>query len=216
MQLSKRLQTVAHLVHTGGVVADIGCDHGFTIIYLVMNQLASAGIAMDVADGPLMRAKEHIHQYGLDNRIALRKSDGLQQLVEGEADTILISGIGGALMERILREFPHVTQSAKELVLSPQSEIYKVRHALHDLGFVIAQEEMVFDQGKYYTIIRCERGSEHYFTEEEYIYGGYLMRTRHSAGTADYLRYFESEITGCIVSDRKAKVLLWGNRLKWK
>ena len=94
MQLSKRLQTVAHLVHTGGVVADIGCDHGFTIIYLVMNQLASAGIAMDVADAPLMRAKEHIHQYGLDNRIALRKSDGLQQLVEGEADTILISGIG--------------------------------------------------------------------------------------------------------------------------
>ena len=55
MQLSKRLQTVAHLVHSGGVVADIGCDHGFTIIYLVMNQLASAGIAMDVADGPLMR-----------------------------------------------------------------------------------------------------------------------------------------------------------------
>ena len=113
MQLSKRLQTVAHLVHSGGVVADIGCDHGFTTIYLVMNQLASAGIAMDVADGPLMRAKEHIHQYGLDNRIALRKSDGLQQLVEGEADTILISGIGGALMER-RREFPHVTQSAKE------------------------------------------------------------------------------------------------------
>ena len=37
-----------------------------------------------------------------------------------------------------------------------------------------------------------------------------------SSGTADYLRYFESEITGCIVSDRKAKVLLWGNRLKWK
>lgn len=246
MQLSKRLQTVAHLVHSGGVVADIGCDHGFTIIYLVMNQLASAGIAMDVADGPLMRAKEHIHQYGLDNRIALRKSDGLQQLVEGEADTILISGIGGALMERILREFPHVTQSAKELVLSPQSEIYKVRHALHDLGFVIAQEEMVFDQGKYYTIIRCERGSEHYFTEEEYIWrvpdanetsgisGIYAKRAcagaacfggnagytageeADSAGTADYLRYFESEITGCIVSDRKAKVLLWGNRLKWK
>ena len=198
MQLSKRLQTVAHLVHSGGVVADIGCDHGFTIIYLVMNQLASAGIAMDVADGPLMRAKEHIHQYGLDNRIALRKSDGLQQLVEGEADTILISGIGGALMERILREFPHVTQSAKVPVLSqtvlralsPQSEIYKVRHALHDLGFVIAQEEMVFDQGKYYTIIRCERGSEHYFTEEEYIYGGDLMRTRHPV----FLEYMQKEL----------------------
>ena len=140
------------------------------MLILDVNQLASAGIAMDVADGPLMRAKEHIHQYGLDNRIALRKSDGLQQLVEGEADTILISGIGGALMERILREFPHVTQSAKELVLSPQSEIYKVRHALHDLGFV--------------------RGSEHYFTEEEYIYGGYLMRTRHPV----FLEYMQKEL----------------------
>ena len=103
MQLSKRLQTVAHLVHSGGVVADIGCDHGFTIIYLVMNQLASAGIAMDVADGPLIRAKEHIHQYGLDNRIALRKSDGLQQLVEGEADTILISGMFFSLFKSICR-----------------------------------------------------------------------------------------------------------------
>ena len=230
MQLSKRLQTVAHLVHSGGVVADIGCDHGFTIIYLVMNQLASAGIAMDVADGPLMRAKEHIHQYGLDNRIALRKSDGLQQLVEGEADTILISGIGGALMERILREFPHVTQSAKELVLSPQSEIYKVRHALHDLGFVIAQEEMVFDQGKYYTIIwRVPDANETSGISGIYAkracagaacFGGNAGYTAgeeaDSSGTADYLRYFESEITGCIVSDRKAKVLLWGNRLKWK
>ena len=81
-------------------------------------------------------------------------------------------------------------RSAKELVLSPQSEIYKVRHALHDLGFVIAQEEMVFDQGKYYTIIRCERGSEHYFTEEEYIYGGYLMRTRHPV----FLEYMQKEL----------------------
>lgn len=190
MQLSKRLQTVAHLVHSGGVVADVGCDHGFTIIYLVEKHLAAAGIAMDVADGPLERAREHIMQHGLEDKIAIRKSDGLTHLAENEADTILISGIGGALMERILREYPHTTQSAGELILSPQSEIHKVRHALHDLEFVIAQEEMVFDMGKYYTILRCERGKEHYATEEEYIYGGYLMRTKHPV----FLEYMQKEL----------------------
>ncbi len=178
MQLSKRLQTVADQVLSGGVVADIGCDHGFTSIYLVSHGKAVGAIAMDIREGPLKRAKDHVAMAGLQDRIALRLSDGTEQLKPEEADTILISGMGGALMEQILKAKPDVTRQAKELVLSPQSEVDRIRHCLHALGFQIARETMVYDMGKYYVVLRAVPGDEHYCEEIEYTYGRDLIRQK--------------------------------------
>ena len=57
IQLSKRLQAVAALVPECGCVADIGCDHGYTSIFLVQQGTAHRAIAMDVREGPLARAR---------------------------------------------------------------------------------------------------------------------------------------------------------------
>ena len=86
--------------------------------------------------------------YGVEEHMELRLSDGLQMLDADEADTLLISGMGGALICQILEAKEEVTKSAKELVLSPQSEIFLVRKCLHCMGFCIAHEEMLLDQGK--------------------------------------------------------------------
>lgn len=177
MGLSKRLRRVVENVHSGGVVADIGCDHGFTSISLVQQGLASGAIAMDINEGPLQRAREHVVRYGMTDKIQLRLSDGMEKLTPGEADTILISGLGGALMTRILQQGSQVVQQAKELVLSPQSEIFLVRQKIHDLGFTIVHEEMVEDQKKYYVIIRAVPGRESY-DKEEYFYGRKLIQEK--------------------------------------
>ena len=157
VKLSKRLEVVASCVGSGGTVADIGCDHGFTSIYLTENKMAKCGIAMDINKGPLEKAKIHIEQAGLKDKIETRLSNGLDKLEIGEADTILISGMGGALITEILTKEKDKTLSAKELVLSPQSEIYLVRKCLHELGFFIQCEKMVFDMGKYYVVIKALR-----------------------------------------------------------
>ncbi len=175
MHLSKRLQRVAANVLSNGVVADIGCDHGFTAIELVQSHKAVGAIAMDIGKGPLERAKEHVLQYDLSEQIQLRLSDGAKKLEKHEADTILISGMGGALICKILRESKDVVCTAKEWVLSPQSEIHLVRKCVHELGFCIAAEEMVFDQGKYYVIIRAVPGQEEYTDDLEYLYGKRLL-----------------------------------------
>lgn len=178
LRLSERLCLVASNVKSGGTVADIGCDHGFTSIYLVQQKLAKAVIAMDINKEPLKRAKEHISEYGMEEYISTRLSDGAKKLKKGEADTILISGMGGALIVKILSQSIEVVKDVGELVLSPQSEIYLVRHFLHDNGFKIESEDMVKEQGKFYVVIRAVSGKQHFDDSASYIYGEFLINSK--------------------------------------
>lgn len=159
MQLSDRLTTVAEFVTRGSRVADIGCDHAHTSIYLLEKEIAVSVIAMDVNEGPLQRAKENIARYGYEDRITTRLSDGARGLRPGEVDTLLISGMGGLLMNKILSDSIEVVREVKELVLQPQSEIAFVRKKLHELGFRIVKEAMLIEDGKYYTVIKAVRAA---------------------------------------------------------
>ncbi|BCJ93350.1 SAM-dependent methyltransferase [Anaerocolumna cellulosilytica] len=178
MQLSIRLKAVADSVTKGNRVADVGCDHAYISIYLIENNIAPQVIAMDVNKGPLERAKENITLYGYEERIQTRLSDGLEKLVPGEADTILLAGMGGALMVRILTEGRAAVSKCTELVLQPQSELQLVRKYLHQIGYSIVEEHMVKDEGKFYTIIKAvisDAGTELYSGEVYYLYGKKLL-----------------------------------------
>lgn len=146
---------VAGMVTDSKVVADIGCDHAYTSIYLVENNLADKVIAMDVNKGPIEIAKKNIKLYDVEDRIDVRLSDGTKELKENEADTLLISGMGGALIVRILSMRPEILSKCKYLVLSPQSEIFLVRKYLKCIGYDIVCEDMVKDEGKFYVGIKA-------------------------------------------------------------
>lgn len=156
MELSGRLQAVADMVTEGGRVADIGCDHGYTSIYLWKEKKCRRIIAMDVKTGPLERAKANINKYNLSDYIEVRLSDGAEALKEDEADTLLMSGMGGRLTIDILKKAFGRLGKSFELVLQPQSEIFLVRAFLRDEGIEIVDETMVFDQGKFYSVIKAQ------------------------------------------------------------
>ena len=155
MQLSKRLQAVADSVTKGNRVADVGCDHAYISIYLIQHNIAPHVIAMDINKGPLKRGRENIERLGFSSQIETRLSDGLHQLNPGEADTILIAGMGGALTVQILEEGLTSVKKCKELVLQPQSELFLVRKFIEQIEFEIIAEQMLIDDGKYYTIIKA-------------------------------------------------------------
>lgn len=155
MQLSTRLKMVADCVSKGSIVADVGCDHAYISIYLMEHNLAQHIIALDINKGPLQRAKENIKQYGLEEKIQTRLSNGLLKLKPKEADCIVIAGMGGELMKNILIEGAACVAQAKELILQPQSEIYKIRRYLHTIGFNIIFENMCIDDGKFYVVIKA-------------------------------------------------------------
>ena len=154
VKISDRLKTAASLIREGAVLADVGTDHGYVPIYLLEQKKIKSAIAMDINKGPLERAREHIHLYGMDAYIQTRLSDGVAALEKGEADSILVAGMGGGLVMHILEEGKDICQAAGELILQPQSELCSVREYLAENGYVTEAERMVFEDGKYYPMMR--------------------------------------------------------------
>lgn len=178
-QLPKRLETIIERMPTSGCLADVGCDHAYVAIEAVRRGRAARALACDVRKGPLQQAAEHILCAGLAGKIETRLSDGLEQVAPGEADTVVVAGMGGPLMERILQgrlgDFAH-------FVLSPQSEIPHFRRFLLAEGMQIDEETMLIDEGKYYVILNVSQRADAassdsmYVTEEDFLYGGRLLR----------------------------------------
>lgn len=177
-QLPKRLETIIERMPDSGCLADIGCDHAYVAIEAVRRGRAARALACDVRKGPLQQAAEHILCAGLAGKIETRLSDGLEKVVPGEADTVVVAGMGGPLMERILQgrlgDFAH-------FVLSPQSEIPHFRRFLLAEGMQIDEETMLIDEGKYYVILNVSKRADAaysdsmYVTEEDFLYGGRLL-----------------------------------------
>lgn len=187
MELSKRLFMTASMVERGSIVADVGCDHGYTAIYLVQNGICPRVLAMDVNEGPLAAAREHIREAGLTAYIETRLSDGLSAMKwteaaapsraepgrrpetaapsgagtcrRPEADTLLMAGIGGRLAARILQDGADKLACMQTVIVQPQSELWLVRQTLMRLGYRITAEDMVKEDGKFYTAIRAQRAA---------------------------------------------------------
>ena len=152
MELSKRLQAVADLVTEGASVADIGTDHGYIPIYLIEHHIAEKVIALDINRGPLERARMHVVGHGLKGKIETRLSDGLEKVLPGEVDT---------------------------MILQPQSEIGKVRRFLNEHNLQITEENMVEEDGKFYPMMKVIHGKKEEYTICEYTYGKRLLLEQH-------------------------------------
>lgn len=179
MKLSERLKMVVSFVKEGSGVADVGTDHGYVPITLAEAGTVRHALAMDVRPGPLERAKTHISRHRLEDVIETRLSDGVRELKEGEADTVIIAGMGGELVIHILDDGKRLWNQVEHWILSPQSELDKVREYLSVNGFAIAREEMLEEEGKYYTVMDVVRGEMKNLKPWESLYGPCLIRDRH-------------------------------------
>lgn len=178
--LSKRMEAVVNMVSPQSfTIADIGCDHAYVSIALIKQEIAKRVLAMDVRKGPLEIAAKNVSLYGENDTITLRLSDGLEKLSPGEADEIIIAGMGGLLIKSILEKGIHILsyeEKRPSLILQPQSDINEVRKFLYAHSYHIVREEMLIDEGKYYTVLRVEPGAlEADFAEAEWLYGKYLL-----------------------------------------
>jgi tRNA (adenine22-N1)-methyltransferase len=149
---SARLCTVLSFIECE-TLADIGSDHALLPIAACLEGRAERALACDIARGPLARAEANIRKHGLEGKISARLGDGLFPVEPGEADCIVIAGMGGMRIAEILARGRETARAAKTLVLQPQRDAASVRDTLRGLGFIITDEATTADRGHFYTVI---------------------------------------------------------------
>ena len=153
--LDPRLHLIAQFVRQGSVFADIGTDHGYLAAYLVQSGRCPRGFACDIHPLPLEKARHTIVSRHLAEQIEVRLSDGLRALWGEPIDDIVIAGMGGELIARILSDAPFIRRADIRLILQPMTKAPFLRQFLYQNGFAIQEERAVGSGRFFYTVMAC-------------------------------------------------------------
>ena len=159
--LRPRLQTAMEMLCSCHTVADIGCDHGRLAAAILQRNAAEKVIAVDISADSLKKAELLCKKTDLSDRMELRLGDGLQVLSEGEADGIVLAGMGGTLIARLLAANESVARAANCIVMQPMRGAEDLREYLFHNGYDIFEERLVQDAGRIYQLIAAKNGKPH-------------------------------------------------------
>lgn len=190
-KLSKRLQTIADLVESDSIVADVGTDHGYLPAFLINSCRAKFVFAGDIVTGPLDSAKKTIEKYEVDEtKVKLLLSDGLKGFDKNCADTIIIAGMGSVSMIDIISGCDWVKSSDIKFIVQPQNDHDLMRQFLYSSGFAIEKEIAVYDQRHIYTVMLVRYSGKVEQIDSVFAYLGRIPDTKGD----DQIRYVEKQI----------------------
>ena len=159
LELQPRLQAIADMVPAGAVVADIGSDHGYLPVYLLQSGRIPSAIAGDINALPLQHGRQTAEEYGVAQQMEFRLCNGLADFAAGEADCIVIAGMGGENIVSIMGNAPWLKgAAAPRLLLQPMSKPELLRRWLCENGYRILREKLVWDKGTLYAILEVTAG----------------------------------------------------------
>ena len=174
INLDNRLKQCAEFVSGKGCAADVGTDHAYLAVHLITSGICKEVIACDLREGPLQIAKEHIHNEGLDGKIQTVLSDGLDNISPDGVSDVIIAGMGGELIARIISKAEWIKKNKVNLILQPMTKASELRKFLFQNGFTIKCEKAVKSEPFIYSVINAQY-SEASVTYDDYeIYTGGL------------------------------------------
>lgn len=176
LNLSERMLMAAKMVRKGNDVADIGTDHAYLPAWLILNGISPKALACDVRKGPLENAKKTVEQYGIEEKITLRLSDGFDEIEPSEAQDFIMCGMGGTLMESLVSRTDWLKDTDKRIIVQPQSHAEDIRRYFVENGFEILFEDACFDAGKLYCAMAAEYTGKASEKPLSYIYYGELPK----------------------------------------
>ena len=160
MELSKRLQFIADHIDRCKTIIDVGTDHGYIPIYSVKNNLCEKAIASDINKDPVKKAEMNAALEGVKSSVEVRLGGGLEVINIGEAEVVVIAGMGGNLIRDILEKDIEKTASFKYLILQPAQNPEVLREYLYNNGYEIMEEDLCIDEGIYYELFKVKKSSK--------------------------------------------------------
>lgn len=191
-QLSKRLERAGELVPFGSRLADIGSDHAYLPVALMLQGKIEFAVAGEVVQGPYQSAEKQVRKNGLSEKIIVRLADGLDAvLAEDHINAVSICGMGGTLIRDIL-EKGRVTghlNGQEVLILQPNVGEQVLRQWLTAQGYTISAEDILEENQNIYEIICAEKKEAMAdYSEEELMFGPLLLQKKGAVFTKKWQR----------------------------
>ena len=168
--LDSRLSLCASFVRQDSKLADIGTDHAYLPVWLCQNGVCKSAVAADINPEPLSRGQLTIAQAGLEDKVKTRLSDGLKSISADEADDIVIAGMGGELIAKIILECEYSRDKDKRFILQPMTKSELLIERLCQNGFEILSQDCCVASNKCYTVLLVQYSGEKRAYSEVYPY----------------------------------------------
>lgn len=176
IKLSLRLQTIHDMVPTS-VVADVGSDHGKLMIALFESGRINRGYAIENKRGPYNRLVEALTEEKIEDVIIPLFSDGIEDL-PSIVSTVVIAGMGGDTIIGILKKHPEKLKNVDTIIVDAHSEIPALREEISKLGYTIADEKIIKEEGVFYEIIKFIKSDVAFYDNEDLEFGPILRQEK--------------------------------------
>lgn len=201
MELTPRLRAIADQVPQGARLADIGTDHGYLPVWLLLAGRIDRAIASDLRAGPLERARETTARFGMGERVDFRLCDGLSGICSEEVDTVAIAGMGGETIASILEATPW-TKMGTLLLLQPMTGFAELRRWLQGNGYRILKERIACEGKRLYSILSVTGGEMPALTPAEQWAG----RQNGDPLRREYLAMIRGKVEKALSGQRAARI----------
>lgn len=175
MNISKRLKEVSNLIEKESSILDVGTDHGYLPLFLEENRNFEKIVATDISIDSLNKLKSKLDK---NSKIETKLQDGLEYLIDNEAEYVSICGMGARLIINILEKAKPYREKAKYYIFQPNTTIYELREYLLINGFKILDEVSVVEDGYYYNIIKATFGQKEDYKDYELKYSKILLEKK--------------------------------------
>jgi tRNA (adenine22-N1)-methyltransferase len=189
MIISKRLKLISGLITDVKSMVDVGTDHGYVPIDLIKANKIDFAIASDINKGPVEKAKKNVIDNNLQDKISCRLGGGLTTVISGEVEAAVIAGMGGNLIRDILEESEEVFKSLKYVIVQPVQNPEVLRKYLYNSGCNIIDEWIIYDEEKYYEIMKISWGNKPKAVETIYYEISEILLNKKDITYKEYLNY---------------------------
>lgn len=196
VKLTKRLDAVASLVRENSALADVGCDHGYLPVYLLLNDKIKSAVASDINEGPLLSCKNLVCEYSLQDKVKCVLSDGLKNISSDDCDDVTVCGMGGELIAKILSECEWAKDKEKHYVFNPMTHPEILRKYLCENGYEINNDFVIKDGKHYYNVFDAFYTGKVLEYSDSYYYLGNIDSFEHKDYFNHLLNYLENKMKG--------------------
>ncbi len=202
--LSARLSAIADCLPTGGVVCDVGADHGALSLYLLQTGQCSRVIVTDLNSHPLARAEQNLTAAGVSDRAQFLLTDGIVEVLPYQPDGFVIAGMGGETILGILDRAKGKIAPGTVFVMQPMTREVPLRRYLYENGFCVKEEEVVLENGKVFLIFKAEFDGIPRLKEDDFFRFGEYLPNQDSAANRAYFETCLVQLESIIAGKQKA------------